>query len=130
VELCPIDGSGEARRKKSVIVGKGRYAARPDARVARLINANAHILPTWRSVRAMARDFAMHQLDESFLLHAHHVSPFAHSMDAYETQIATREIRSTSVLPHLCRRRERPVAALKRRVPFIGQDSIHIHAHS
>ncbi|KAJ1457584.1 Alpha/Beta hydrolase protein [Pelagophyceae sp. CCMP2097] len=117
VELAPIDASGEPRVRLAR-VGRGRYATRPDSlRAAAMRRRPVNSL---QSLRDAVRDFALHQLDESFLLHAHHVSPFAHSMDAYEVQVTTRERRATSLPPHMCRRRERPMQALKKRVPFLG----------
>ena len=70
---------------------------------------------------------ALHQLDESFLLHAHHVSPFAHSMDAYETEVATRRVRSESLPWRAAGRRERPLKALKKRAPFLAVATVAFH---
>ncbi|KAH8063252.1 lipase [Aureococcus anophagefferens] len=92
VLLSPTDATGEPRTKVARL-GRWRYAAREDPRLA-AARAAKHLDPSpW----ARLRDLALHQLDENFLLHAHHVSPFAHSMDAYETEVATRRVRSESL---------------------------------
>jgi hypothetical protein len=122
VLLSPTDATGEPRTKVARL-GRGRYAAREDPRLA-AARAAKHLDPSpW----ARLRDLALHQLDENFLLHAHHVSPFAHSMDAYETEVATRRVRSESLPWRAAGRRERPLKALKKRAPFLAVATVAFH---
>ena len=122
VLLSPTDETGEPRTRVATL-GEGRYAAREDPRVAAARDARRAPKTPW----ARLRDLVLHQLDENFLLHAHHVSPFAHSMDAYETEVATRNVRSMSLPPHACGRKERPVKALKKRAPFLAVAGVAFH---
>ncbi|KAJ8605577.1 hypothetical protein CTAYLR_000168 [Chrysophaeum taylorii] len=129
VSMAPTEPSGLARTKE-IEIGAGRFASRPDPRW--LSRERQHWMnfihdPNWRQVLTNERkifgrrvmDLLLWHLDESFFFHAHHVSPTAHTMDAYETRVASRIIAATPVAHYACHRKERPRRALKKRAPFL-----------
>lgn len=124
VFLSPVESSGMPRMRE-VPVGAGRFSWRPDPRMVAERHKEKDFVNVlqgdWRkklihSTRNALGNLALWHLDESFFWHAHHVSPTAHVMDAYEKHLQTRAFRSEAVFGF---RRKHTRKTIGRKAPFV-----------